>query len=58
MDKDKVIKKLDEWLDIINFWEDEIQEIAENYDCMYEMYEKYDKMIEEMYNLYKKLKEN
>ena len=58
MDKDKVIKKLDEWLDIINFWEDEIQEIAENYDCMYEMYEKYDKMIEEMYNLYKKFKEN
>lgn len=47
--------KVEQWLDILNYWEDEIQEVAERYDCMHHMYEKYDKMIDEMYNLFKEM---
>ena len=54
--KDELIKRLDRWQDIMNYWEDEIQEVAERYDSMYHMYEKYDKMIDEVYNTIQELK--
>lgn len=47
---------LDNWLDIINYWEDEIRDVAERYDSKYFMYEKYNKMIDQMYNVWKALK--
>ena len=49
--------KISEWLDIINYWYDEVKEIGERYDVMWPMYEKYDKMIDEMYNLQKQIKQ-
>lgn len=52
----KLINDLDKWLDIINYWEDEIREVAERYDDMYSMYERYNKMIDQMYNLLQQLK--
>lgn len=52
----KLINDLDKWLDIINYWEDEIREVAERYDDMYSMYERYNKMIDQMYNLLQELK--
>ena len=54
--KEELIKRLDKWQDILNYWEDEIQEVAERYDSMYYMYEKYDRMIEEVYNTIQELK--
>lgn len=54
--KDELIRRLDKWQDIMNYWEDEIQEIAERYDSMYSMYTKYDKMIDEVYNTIQELK--
>ena len=45
--------RLDEWLDIVNYWEDEVRDVAERFDDQYPMYVKYSKMIEEMYNLMK-----
>lgn len=51
-----LIRKLENWIDILNYWEDEVKEVAERYDDMWNMYKKYDKMIEEMYNLIKELK--
>lgn len=48
-------KKLEKWLDILNYWEDVVQEYAERYDSSYYMYERYSKMIEDMYNEKKKM---
>ena len=53
--KEELIKRLDKWQDILNYWEDEIQEVAERYDSMYYMYEKYDRMIEEVYKTIQEL---
>ncbi len=47
-------EQYDKWFDIINYWEDVIKEYAERYDGEHRMYEKYDKMIEDMYNATKK----
>ena len=44
---------LEKWLDILNYWLDDIQELGERFDSMHKMYAKYDKMIDEMYNLTK-----
>ena len=44
---------LEKWLDILNYWLDDIQELGERFDSMHKMYVKYDKMIDEMYNLTK-----
>lgn len=49
-------KKIEKWLYISNYWEDVIQEYAERFDSEYKMYEKYNKMIEEMYIEEQKLK--
>ena len=46
-------KTLEKWLDILNYWLDDIQELGERYDSMWNMYAKYDEMIDEMYNLTK-----
>lgn len=46
-------KTLERWLDVLNYWLYEIQELGERYDNMHPMYVKYDKMIEEMYKLTK-----
>lgn len=48
-------KQLDKWLNILNYWLDDIKELGERYDSMWNMYKKYDKMIEELYNLKKGL---
>ena len=53
--KEELIRRLDKWQDILNYWEDEIQEVAERYDSMYYMYEKYDRMIEEVYKTIQEL---
>lgn len=45
--------RLDEWLDIVNYWEDEVRDVAERFDDQYPMYVKYNTMIDEMYNLMK-----
>lgn len=52
-EKKEIKEKIEKWLNIINYWDEEIQECAERYDSMYKMYEKYEAMIEEMYNLIK-----
>ena len=54
--KESLKSKLDRWLDVLNYWSDEIAEIGENFpNTSGVMANKYDKMIEEMYNLYKEL---
>lgn len=47
---------LEKWLDILNYWLDDIQELGERFDSMHKMYVEYDKMIDEMYNLTKENK--
>lgn len=48
-------KLLEQWIDILNYWLDDVKELGERYDNMWHMYEKYDKMIEDMYKLLKKM---
>lgn len=56
MDTKSIADKLDKWLDILNYWGDEIAEIGENFpNTSGVMANKYDKMVDEMYNLYKQL---
>ena len=56
MNKQELINKLDGWLDIVNYWEDEIRDVAERYDSEYRMYERYNRMIDDMYNTMQQLK--
>ena len=46
-------KKADNWLDILNYWADDIQDLGERYDDKHKMYVKYDKMISDIYGLTK-----
>lgn len=46
-------KKTDKWLDILNYWADHIQDLGERYDDLHPMYVKYEKTIDEIYNLTK-----
>ena len=46
-------KKADNWLDILNYWEDEIRDVAERFDDKYWMYKNYNKMINDIYRLTK-----
>ena len=55
MNKKEIAKKLSKWIDIANYWLDDIQELGERFDTMHQMYMKYDKMIDDMYNLMKEL---
>lgn len=45
--------KTDKWLDILNYWADHIQDLGERYDDLHPMYAKYEKTIDEIYNLTK-----
>ncbi len=45
--------KTDKWLDILNYWADHIQDLGERYDDLHPMYVKYEKTIDEIYNLTK-----
>lgn len=56
MNKQELINKLDGWLDTINYWEDEVRDVAERYDTEYRMYERYNRMIDDIYNTIQKLK--
>lgn len=42
---------LDKWLDILNYWFEHIEDYAERYPDMAPMVKKFDKMIDEMYNI-------
>lgn len=44
---------LDKWLDILNYWADHIEAMGNRYLNMLPMVNKYDKMIDEMYNIWK-----
>ena len=44
---------LDKWLDILNYWVDDIEELGDRYPDMLPMVNKYNKMIDEMYNIWK-----
>lgn len=46
-------KMVENWLDILNYWEDEIRDVAERFDSKYRMYKKYNNMIDEIYRLSK-----
>jgi len=56
MKQQKLIDKMDKWLDIVNYWEDEIRDVAERFDSEYHMYEKYNRMIDDIYNTMQELK--
>jgi hypothetical protein len=47
-------QKLENWLYILNYWLDEIQELAERFPDMEFHAKKYEQMIDEIYNLIKK----
>lgn len=47
--------KMENWLDTINYWEDEVRDVAERYDSEYRMYERYNSMIDDIYNTIQKL---
>lgn len=47
-------QKLENWLYILNYWLDEIQELAERFPDMDFHAKKYEQMIDEIYNLIKK----
>lgn len=55
MNKKEIAEKLSKWIDIANYWLDDIQDLGERFDTMHQMYMKYDKMIDDMYNLMKEL---
>lgn len=40
-----------DWADVLSFWEDEVKDYAERYDNAYPMYEKYNKIIDGLYDL-------
>jgi hypothetical protein len=44
---------LDKWLDILNYWFEHVEDYAERYPDMAPMVKKFDKMIDEMYNVWK-----
>ena len=44
---------LEKWLDILNYWFEHIEDYAERYPDMAPMVKKFDKIIDEMYNLTK-----
>lgn len=46
-------KKTDKWLDTLNYWAGHIQDLGERYNDLYPMYIKYEKTIDEIYNLTK-----
>lgn len=48
--------KMENWLDTVNYWEDEVRDVAERYDSEYRMYERYNRMIDDIYNTIQKLK--
>ena len=51
---DSVLLKnqLERWLDVLNYWDSDVQDCAERDNSM-SMYHKYEQVIEEMYNLKK-----
>lgn len=55
MDKDKLIKLLDQWLEVLNYWDSDIAECAERGNSML-YYHKYERVEDQMYKLWKKLK--
>lgn len=46
--------KLDRWLDVLNYFDSDIEECAERNNDM-RMYKKYEQVQDEMYNLLKEL---
>ena len=46
-------KMVDEWLDVLNFWCDHIQDLGERYDDLHQMYVKYEKVIDDIYRMKK-----
>ena len=55
MAREPLKSKLDRWLDVLNYWFEHIEEFGERYPDMKDMVDEFDKTIDEMYNLYKKL---
>ena len=51
--ENKLQEKTDKWVDIMSYWSSVIQDYAERYDKEYPYYVKYDKAIDEIYNLTK-----
>ena len=46
--------KVEQWIDVLNYFDDDVQDAAER-ENNFRMYEKYEKVINEIYNLYKEL---
>lgn len=57
-EKQELIDKMDKWLDVINYWEDEVRDVAERFDSEYRMYEKYNRVIDDIYNTMQKMKKD
>lgn len=51
--KNKLQEKTDKWVDIMSYWSSVVQDYAERYDAEYLYYVKYDKAIDEIYDLTK-----
>lgn len=56
MSNQELVDKMDKWLDVINYWEDEVRDVAERFDSEYHMYEKYNRVIDDIYNTMQELK--
>ena len=56
MNKKDIAEKLDQWLDVLNYWFEHIEEFGERYPDMEPSVREFDKTIDEMYNLMKELK--
>lgn len=51
-------KMLDHWLDVVNYWADEVAEQGENFpNTSAHMAGQYDKMIDEMYSVWKTMED-
>ena len=48
-------KQLQGWLDVLNYWLDHVEDYGTRYPDMKYMVEKFDHMIDEIYNIYKGL---
>ena len=47
-------KKLDKWLDILNYWYDHVEEFGERYPDMAHKVKEFSKLIDDMYDLSQK----
>ena len=55
MNKKDLLKKLSNWLDVLNYWDSDVADCAERIGKT-GMYHEYEIVQEEIYNLWKELK--